>query len=71
MTNWTTAVLGGGPADGLRIQAADRPSAIQVTYPCVLDARPGGVRAPALYTYRLGSRAEGEPLRYGFDGAIP
>ncbi|MER5357984.1 hypothetical protein [Streptomyces sp. NPDC002785] len=70
-TSWEAAILDGGPADGLRMRVADRPSAIQVTYPCELDAPAGGVRAEALYIYRRDFRVKSEPLRYGFDGASP
>ncbi|MER6046320.1 hypothetical protein ABT168_02330 [Streptomyces sp. NPDC001793] len=66
------AVLGGGPADGLRMRVADRPSVIQVTYPCALEGTSTtGARAEALYIYRRDFRVKEEPLRYGFDGASP
>ncbi|MFJ8386524.1 hypothetical protein ACIQ9Q_18735 [Streptomyces sp. NPDC094438] len=65
------AVLAGGPADGLRIYVEGRPSVLQVTYPCELEAPAPGVRAEALYVYRRDHRTREEPLRYGFDAASP
>ncbi|KUN01213.1 hypothetical protein AQI95_32620 [Streptomyces yokosukanensis] len=72
MTGWETAVLGGGPADGLRMKVPGRPRVIQVTYPCPIEAAPpGGVRAEAVYLYRRDYSVTTEPLRYGFDIASP
>ncbi|MFI0767851.1 hypothetical protein ACH4TQ_23645 [Streptomyces sp. NPDC021218] len=70
-TGQEAAVLDDGPADGLRVRVTGRPRAIQVTYPCEVDAALGGVRAEALYIYRRDLRVEHEPLRYGFDAASP
>ncbi|MEU3055599.1 hypothetical protein [Streptomyces griseus] len=33
-SRWESAVLDGGPADGLRTRVADRPHVLQVTRPC-------------------------------------
>ncbi|MFF4183451.1 hypothetical protein ACFYZ9_09695 [Streptomyces sp. NPDC001691] len=65
------AVLTGGPADGLRMYVRDRPSVVQVTYPCAWESPTRGVRAEAVYVYRRDHRTREEPLRYGFDGASP
>jgi hypothetical protein len=70
-TKWETAVLAGGPADGLRMQVAGRPSVLQVTYPCRVDSPTDGVRVEALYVYRRRLGAHSEPLTYGFDSASP
>ncbi|MFI9808683.1 hypothetical protein ACIHEJ_30730 [Streptomyces sp. NPDC052301] len=72
VTGWESAVLAGGPADGVRMKVADRPRVIQVTYPCALEgAAPDGVRAEAVYLYRRDYTVSEEPLRYGFDIASP
>ncbi|MFI0817142.1 hypothetical protein ACH4TX_11625 [Streptomyces sp. NPDC021098] len=71
MTEWETAVLTGGPADGLRMKVAGRPRVIQVTHPCEVEAAPHGVRAEAVYVYRRHHDVTSEPLRYGFDIASP
>ncbi|MFF7468967.1 hypothetical protein [Streptomyces sp. NPDC008092] len=71
VAGWETAVLSGGPADGLRLRVADRPWVIQVTHPCEMTERPDGMRAEALYIYRRDSGVTTEPLRYGFDIASP
>ncbi|GHE05193.1 hypothetical protein GCM10010339_40030 [Streptomyces alanosinicus] len=72
MTGWETAVLTGGPANGLRIKVSDRPRVIQVTRPCPVEAAPpDGVRAEAVYLYRRDYTVTTEPLRYGFDIASP
>ncbi|WP_256256408.1 hypothetical protein [Streptomyces sp. MUSC 14] len=72
VTCWETAVLEGGPADGLRMKVSDRPRVIQVTLPCKLEAAsPDGVRAEAVYLYRRDYGVADEPLRYGFDIASP
>ncbi|MER6980536.1 hypothetical protein [Streptomyces carpinensis] len=68
---WETAVLDGGPADGLRMKVSDRPRVIQVTYPCPVEAAPPGVRAEGVYIYRRDYGVTSEPLRYGFDAASP
>ncbi|MGW3497725.1 hypothetical protein [Streptomyces sp. NPDC001020] len=70
-TPWETAVLAGGPADGLRMQVAGRPSVLQVTYPCRAEAPAGGAQVSALYVYRRRFGARSEPLSYGYDGASP
>lgn len=66
-----TAVLAGGPADGLRIAVTGRPRALQVTYPCTLEDPESGVRVEAVHTYRRDWNVRSEPLRYGFDGVTP
>lgn len=71
VTQWETAVLAGGPADGLRMQVADRPSVLQVTYPCRVETPAGDVRVEALYIYRRRLGAHDEPLTYGYDSASP
>ncbi|MFF4798901.1 hypothetical protein ACFY1U_10875 [Streptomyces sp. NPDC001351] len=71
VTGWETAVLSGGPADGLRMKVSDRPRVIQVTYPCQVEAGPQGLRAEAVYLYRRDYGVTSEPLRYGFDIASP
>ncbi|MFC8697578.1 hypothetical protein ACIQEY_26115 [Streptomyces parvus] len=74
---WESAVLDGGPADGLRTRVADRPHTLQVTRPCPPDGPagpddPGGdVRVSALYVYRRDPRTDRAPLRYTFDVASP
>ncbi|ROQ59434.1 hypothetical protein EDD93_6829 [Streptomyces sp. 840.1] len=65
------AVLVGGPAHGLRLRVTDRPTILQITRPCEVEAAPGGVRAEALYVYRLGLPPGEGPLRYGYDAASP
>ncbi|MEV7864723.1 hypothetical protein AB0P17_01145 [Streptomyces sp. NPDC088124] len=70
-TEWEIAVLDGGPANGVRMRVADRPSVVQVTYPCELDGPSGGAQVDALFVYRRDPRVQGEPLRYGFDLASP
>ncbi|MGK5637206.1 hypothetical protein ACSNOK_02650 [Streptomyces sp. URMC 126] len=66
-----TAVLAGGPADGVRIKVAGRPAVVQVTRPCVVEHAADDVRVDALYVYRRDIRVEDEPLRYGFDPVSP
>lgn len=70
-TEWEAAVLDGGPADGLRMRVTDRPSVVQVTYPCELEGPSDGVQVEAVYVYRRDPRVQGEPLRYGIDRASP
>ncbi|MGW2512475.1 hypothetical protein ACWC0A_24420 [Streptomyces scopuliridis] len=70
-TEWEAAVLDGGPADGMRMRVTDRPSVVQVTYPCELEGPAGGAQAEAVYVYRRDPRVQGEPLRYGIDRASP
>ncbi|WP_055494317.1 hypothetical protein [Streptomyces sp. TP-A0356] len=70
-TTWETAVLTGGPADGLRMQVAGRPSVLQVTYPCQVEDPADGVRVAALYIYRRQLGVPDEPLAYGYDSASP
>jgi len=70
-TPWEAAVLTGGPADGLRMQVAGRPSVLQVTYPCRVEAPADGAQVMALYVYRRRLGAHSGPLTYGFDGASP
>lgn len=70
-TQWETAVLAGGPADGLRMQVAGRPSVVQVTYPCRVDSPADGARVEALYVYRRQLGVHSEPLTYGYDSASP
>ncbi|MFE5092490.1 hypothetical protein ACFRCI_19470 [Streptomyces sp. NPDC056638] len=71
LTGSESAILDGGPADGLCMRVTDRPSVLQVTYPCQLEAPPGGVQVEALYVYRRDPGVRSEPLGYGFDGASP
>ncbi|MDT0464940.1 hypothetical protein [Streptomyces gibsoniae] len=71
MTAWETAVLDGGPADGLRVKVSGRPRVIQVTYPCQVEAASRGLRAEGVFVYRRDHGVTGEPLRYGFDIASP
>ncbi|MEU7966485.1 hypothetical protein AB0D09_23890 [Streptomyces sp. NPDC049097] len=70
-TKWETAVLAGGPADGLHMQVAGRPSVLQVTYPCRVEAPEDGVRVEAVYLYRRHPGVRDEPLAYGYDCASP
>ncbi|OIJ87942.1 hypothetical protein [Streptomyces colonosanans] len=70
-TPWEAAVLTGGPADGLRMQVVGRPSVVQVTYPCRVEAPADGAQVTALYVYRRRLGAHSESLTYGFDGASP
>ncbi|MEU1306402.1 hypothetical protein [Streptomyces shenzhenensis] len=72
VTGRESAVLDGGPADGLRMEVSGRPRVIQVTFPCEVDAPPrAGVRAEAVFVYRRDFRVKDEPLRYGYDIASP
>ncbi|MFJ9547456.1 hypothetical protein [Streptomyces erythrochromogenes] len=68
-----SAVLVGGPADGIRVRVVGRPPVLQVTFPCEVDAVTRAVRVEALYVYRRDSRqpVEGQEQAYGFDGASP
>ncbi|MEU7182622.1 hypothetical protein ACWIG3_26230 [Streptomyces celluloflavus] len=75
---WETAILDGGPADGMRVRVADRPSVLQVNRPCAIEDPQDGVRDPqevvhvaALHIYRRDLKVKSEPLRYGFDGVSP
>ncbi|MEU7054691.1 hypothetical protein [Streptomyces sp. NPDC046197] len=70
-TGWETAVLDGGPADGVRMRVVDRPRVIQVTYPCEVEAATAGLHAEAVYVYRRDHRVTSQPLRYGYDVASP
>lgn len=70
-TKWETAVLTGGPADGLRMQVAGRPAVLQVTCPCRVESPVDGVRVEALYVYRRQLGVHSEPLAYGYDSASP
>ncbi|MDT0462094.1 MULTISPECIES: hypothetical protein [Streptomyces] len=70
-TKWETAVLAGGPADGLRMRVAGRPSVVQVTCPCQVEDPADGVQVAALYVYRRRLGARDEPLMYGYDSASP
>ncbi|AYV32172.1 hypothetical protein EES41_36055 [Streptomyces sp. ADI95-16] len=71
--SWESAVLVGGPAEGVRVRVVGRPPVLQVTFPCELEAAADAVRVDALYVYRRDVRqpADGEELTYGFDGASP
>ncbi|MFE9169130.1 hypothetical protein [Streptomyces kebangsaanensis] len=71
VTGWETAVLDGGPADGLRLKVSGRPRVIQVTHPCQMEAAPHGMRAEGVYVYRRDHAVDSQPLRYGFDIASP
>lgn len=71
MTGWESAVLDGGPADGMRMTVSDRPRVIQVTYPCRTEAAPDEPRVEAVFVYRRDYAVTAEPLRYGFDIASP
>ncbi|MFI6660076.1 hypothetical protein ACIBL8_31590 [Streptomyces sp. NPDC050523] len=71
VTGWETAVLDGGPADGLRMKVSDRPRVIQVTYPCQVEEGPQGLRAEGVFIYRRDYGVSCEPLRYGYDIASP
>ncbi|WP_436775043.1 hypothetical protein [Yinghuangia sp. YIM S09857] len=68
MVDWEVATLGGGPADGLTVRVVDRPSVLQVVYPCAVDTPASEAQVQAMYVYR---RRTGEPLSYGFDAATP
>ncbi|MCF1507511.1 hypothetical protein [Streptomyces glomeratus] len=70
-TKWETAVLAGGPADGLRMQVAGRPSVVQVTHPCRVETPADGVQVAALYVYRRRLGETGGILTYGYDSASP
>ncbi|MDT0433681.1 MULTISPECIES: hypothetical protein [Streptomyces] len=71
VTGWESAVLDGGPADGMRMKVADRPRVLQVTFPCRTEAVPDGPRVEAVFIYRRDYAVTQEPLRYGFDIASP
>ncbi|MFC5722912.1 hypothetical protein ACFP1Z_22350 [Streptomyces gamaensis] len=68
VAGWETAVLAGGPEDGLRVRVAGQPMVLQVVRPCPAEDAPDGVLVQALYVYR---REPGEPLRYGYDPVSP
>lgn len=68
-TEWESAVLDGGPADGVRMLVTGRPRVVQVTYPCKVDGTE--VQADGVYVYRLDYQVTSEPLRYGYDIASP
>ncbi|MFG2417237.1 hypothetical protein [Streptomyces goshikiensis] len=70
---WESAVLIGGPAEGVRVRVVGRPPVLQVTFPCELEADTDAVKVEALYVYRRDARqaADEEELTYGFDGASP
>ncbi|MFI5763188.1 hypothetical protein ACIA8F_19910 [Streptomyces sp. NPDC051563] len=71
--SWESAVLVGGPAEGVRVRVVGRPPVLQVTFPCELEADTDAVRVEALYVYRRDVRqaSDEEALTYGFDGASP
>ncbi|MGW1159823.1 hypothetical protein ACWD5Q_24375 [Streptomyces sp. NPDC002513] len=71
VTGWETAVLNGGPADGLRMTVSGRPPVVQVSYACRQDSPSNGVQVAAVYVYRRDLRAKSEPLQYHFDVASP
>ncbi|MFC9588800.1 hypothetical protein [Streptomyces sp. NPDC056944] len=66
-----SAVLLGGPADGVRVTVAGRPLMLQVTYPCPVEEAAVGVRVEAIHVYRLDGTTGDGPLRYGYDPASP
>ncbi|MFF0473960.1 hypothetical protein [Streptomyces sp. NPDC004284] len=66
-----SAVLSGGPADGVRVTVAGRPLMLQVTYPCTVEETGAEVRVEALHVYRLAGSTGDGPLRYGYDPASP
>ncbi|MFJ5709374.1 hypothetical protein [Streptomyces sp. NPDC093105] len=68
--DWESALLSGGPADGVRVRLRGRPGLVQVTYPCEVEESRDGMRATAVYIYRRDSHSPGE-LRYGYDPAAP
>ncbi|MFI8320999.1 hypothetical protein [Streptomyces sp. NPDC085529] len=68
--DWESALLSGGPADGVRVRLRGRPGLVQVTYPCEVEEPRDGMRATAVYVYRRDDRLPGE-LRYGYDPAAP
>ncbi|MER7909692.1 MULTISPECIES: hypothetical protein [unclassified Streptomyces] len=65
-----SALLVGGPADGVRIEVRGSPDVIQVTVPCRVETPGSEVRAAAVYVYRRESGGSASP-RYGFDPASP
>ncbi|BAU87449.1 hypothetical protein [Streptomyces laurentii] len=74
MTVRESALLVGGPADGLRVTVTGRPRVLQVTYPCAVEGagpEAAGVRVEALHVYRLDQGAPDGPPRYGYDPASP
>ncbi|MGA5133751.1 hypothetical protein ACPCTO_28515 [Streptomyces olivoreticuli] len=71
VTEWETALLEGGPADGAVIRLANRPGVVQVTHPCAVEGSASEMRIAALYVYRRDPRVKEEPLRYGFDPVSP
>jgi hypothetical protein len=64
-----TAVLEGGPADGVTVRVEGRPLVLQVTRPCLVEDPAGELRVEALHIYRR--KHAQPPLRYGFDPASP
>lgn len=66
-----SAVLSGGPADGVRVTVTGRPLMLQVTYPCTVEGADTEVRVEALHVYRLDAGTEDGSLRYGYDPASP
>ncbi|MER5737993.1 hypothetical protein ABT117_20250 [Streptomyces sp. NPDC002262] len=65
-----SALLSGGPADGVRVRLRGRPGLLQVTYPCEVEESGDGMRVAAVHVYRRDGRSSGE-LRYGYDPAAP
>ncbi|MFE1270694.1 hypothetical protein [Streptomyces sp. NPDC058757] len=65
-----SALLSGGPADGVRVRLRGRPGLLQVTYPCEVEGAGDGMRVAAVHVYRRDGRSSGE-LRYGYDPAAP
>ncbi|MDJ0346123.1 hypothetical protein QMK19_18480 [Streptomyces sp. H10-C2] len=70
-----TAMLDGGPGDGIRIRVAGRPWVLQVILPCELETPSSGgqvqAQVQAMYVYRRDSRSTAELVRYSFDAASP
>ncbi|AEW98971.1 hypothetical protein [Streptantibioticus cattleyicolor] len=66
-TGWETAVLHGGPADGLRVKVVGRPPVIEVTQPRPVEA--AGTAGRTTYLYRRAPGADTGPVRYGYDAA--
>ncbi|MFE2428521.1 hypothetical protein ACFXJ5_17505 [Streptomyces sp. NPDC059373] len=66
---WESAVLEGGPADGVQVHVTDRPLVLQVTVPCPVEESAAELRVEMLHIYRRKHALP--PLRYGYDPASP
>ncbi|MFE0633129.1 hypothetical protein ACFW3D_40125 [Streptomyces sp. NPDC058864] len=66
---WETAVLEGGPADGVTVRVAERPLVLQITRRCQADEPVHDLVVDMVFVYRR--KHAQPPLRYGYDPASP